>query len=210
VILYQPFIDFRPYAVGKNISEGMKSAEELGLEPTRYATLYTLVNSATGAIERVDSERYSAERWWERSEWVIDESKTETKVLSKGYEAPIHDFAIEWNGQDLTQDILAAEAVLLIPMRSYAEANKRGLHRLDSLASFAKAKNLPMLGIAPDAPAPEKVAEEHRFNVASGDMTTLKTMTRSNPGLMLLRKGVVVGKWPHRRLPEPAELERLL
>ncbi len=210
VILYQPFIDFRPYAVGKDILEGMKSAEELGLEPTRYATMYTLVNKATGKTEVVDSDRYSADRWWERKEWVIDESKTETKVIAEGYEAPIHDFAIEWNGQDLTQDILAAEAILLVPMRSYADANKRGLHRLDSLAGFAKERNLPMLGIAPDAPSPEKQAEEHRFNVASGDMTTLKTMTRSNPGLMLLKKGVVVGKWPHRNLPEPAELDKLL
>ncbi|MBI1315683.1 DoxX family membrane protein [bacterium] len=210
VILYQPFIDFRPYAVGKSIPEGMKTAVELGLEPTRYATLYTLVNSSTGATERVDSERYNAERWWEKKEWVIDESKTESIVVQEGYEPPVHDFVIGYAGQDLTQAVLEAEALLLVPMRSYADANKKGLGRIDALSEFAKQNGILMLGVAPDAPAPEELAETLHFNVGTADLTTIKTMTRSNPGLMLLRRGTVAGKWAHRALPEPEELKALL
>ena len=42
------------------------------------------------------------------------------------------------------------------------------------------------------------------------DATTLKTIVRSNPGLVMLRNGVVVGKWSHNRLPNPETLEMMV
>ena len=41
------------------------------------------------------------------------------------------------------------------------------------------------------------------------DETTLKTMIRSNPGLMLLKNGKVMGKWSHNALPRIEELKEL-
>ncbi|WP_349290808.1 hypothetical protein [Anseongella ginsenosidimutans] len=41
------------------------------------------------------------------------------------------------------------------------------------------------------------------------DATPLKSMVRSNPGLLLLKDGTVIAKWSHRELPDPEELERL-
>ena len=38
------------------------------------------------------------------------------------------------------------------------------------------------------------------------DETTLKTMIRSNPGLMLLHKGTIIGKWSHNNLPKPEDI----
>lgn len=38
------------------------------------------------------------------------------------------------------------------------------------------------------------------------DGTTLKTMIRSNPGLLLLYKGTIINKWGHNDLPTPEEL----
>ena len=42
------------------------------------------------------------------------------------------------------------------------------------------------------------------------DETTLKTMIRSNPGLMLLKEGTIIRKWSHNRLPDISELKKPL
>ena len=53
------------------------------------------------------------------------------------------------------------------------------------------------------------------YNFCNTDDITLKTIIRSNPGLLLLKDGVIIQKWSHNRLPELAEnqsaqpLERL-
>ena len=45
---------------------------------------------------------------------------------------------------------------------------------------------------------------EYPFCLA--DAVVLKTMVRSNPGLILLHDGKVVGKWPPTALPDPLQL----
>ena len=51
----------------------------------------------------------------------------------------------------------------------------------------------------------EMTGAEYTF--CHADAVVLKTMIRSNPGLMLLRDGKVVGKWPSTALPRPDEID---
>ena len=46
-----------------------------------------------------------------------------------------------------------------------------------------------------------------RFSIASMDETALKTIVRANPGIVLLKRGVIVKKWHFQDLPSFAELE---
>ena len=48
------------------------------------------------------------------------------------------------------------------------------------------------------------------FYIYNADDVMLKTMIRSNPGLLLFKDGVIIKKWHHRSLPGKEELESLL
>ena len=54
------------------------------------------------------------------------------------------------------------------------------------------------------------IDEQIPFSLANLDETTLKTMIRSNPGVILLYKGTVMGKWHYNDLPSREELESLM
>ena len=54
----------------------------------------------------------------------------------------------------------------------------------------------------------------HNYQLAApyfyGDATVLKAMIRSNPGLMLVQDGTVLGKWHYNDVPTAEEVELLL
>ena len=213
VLQHLPFKDFRPYAVGKSIKEGMMSAEERGLDPTEYGTIYTLKNDQTGELKVVDSKAYIEDEWWKRSEWIIQDELTEQRLIKKGYEPPIHDFEFMIDDEDRTEAYLSAPSVLFIVSRKLETANTEALNAIGRLAQECAANGIQV--IAGSASSEEKIAEYrsyHQWNlpVAMMDETTLKTVVRSNPGVLLLREGKVVGKWAHVDLPNVDELLNLL
>ncbi|NBR82149.1 MAG: DoxX family membrane protein [Flavobacteriia bacterium] len=213
VLQHLPFKDFRPYAVGKSIKEGMMSAEERGLDPTEYGTIYTLKNDQTGELQVVDSKAYIEDEWWKRSEWVIQDELTEQKLIKKGYEPPIHDFEFMIDDEDRTEAYLSAPSVLFVVSRKLETANADALSAIGLLAQECAANGIQV--IAGSASSEETIAEfrtSHQwdFPMAMMDETTLKTVVRTNPGVLLLQEGKVVGKWAHVDLPSVDELLNLL
>ena len=89
-----PVKDFRPYAVGNNITEGMKTCDELELPCTEEAYYYVVKNKATGEVSEMLSTDYQDK--WEEFDFV--EATDKTIVLQEGYEPPINDFSIFKDG----------------------------------------------------------------------------------------------------------------
>ena len=58
----------------------------------------------------------------------------------------------------------------------------------------------------------EAFRHEHQISIPYyyADATVLKTMVRSNPGVMLLNEGTVIGKWHNNDVPEVSEINKLL
>ena len=60
----------------------------------------------------------------------------------------------------------------------------------------------------------DELIDEFRHDVQAAypfyftDETTLKTIVRSNPGLLLLKKGTIIGKWHHNDFPTFEELKQ--
>ena len=204
-ISHNPIIDFRAYAVGKNLIEGMKTPEELGLKPTTYKTIYTMKNKVDGQVVEIDDAQYIADdKWYKQgTPWQIEEDKTRTIVEKKGYEPPIHDFSFDCNGVDKTSEILNAPKTLIFVVPFVEKVDKSQIDKLNSLGKEAKQKGFVVTTISNN---PIKGLElENCFM----DQTTMKTIIRSNPGVMILEKGTVKAKFHYNDFPTINQLEEL-
>jgi uncharacterized membrane protein YphA (DoxX/SURF4 family) len=192
-----PLFDFLPYAVGKNIPEGMKIPE--GAPQDVYSdTWYYKVN---GTVQEFTTEQ---------APWDIDGAEfvdRKSVLISKGYQPPVHDFSISnRDGEDYTEDFILADRCLLVTARVLSDGPADAWQQLRALRSSADSLGVRFAILT--ASTPEEI---QAFETAHGapwplyitDGTTLKTMLRSSPGLMYLKKGTVVNKWPAADLPDP-------
>ncbi len=202
-----PVKDYRPYAVGENIKDQMKSAEELGLEPTEYANIYKLKNSETGEEMTINSKEYLEKEIWKNKAWSIEYTSPEPVVISRGYEAPIASFNVmdEDNvdiGDELLNDPNYSFMVVAYDV-SKAEGGETA-EKLKQLSEEAQSKNYHFYAITS---SPYDVYEDYRhenqlaFPFYTADEIFLKTIVRSNPGLLLLKNGEILAKWHANDIP---------
>lgn len=204
-INHLPMIDFRAYAVGKDLVEGMKQAEELGLKPTTYKTLFTLKNKLDNTSIVIDDKKYISQKLYQdTSLWEIDVDKTQSVIDVKGYEPPIHDFIFDCNGEDKTSYYLAHPKVVLFVIPFVEKVTEEMINHLNVLAAEAKAKGFEVVGVS------NNPIEKAQFQVCFMDQTTMKTIIRSNPGTLLISKGVVKAKYHYNDLPTVQQLDQKL
>lgn len=198
-----PLIDFRPYHIGADIKAGMEIPE--GAEQPVFDT--TFIMEKDGERREFTLDNYPD------STWTFVDSKTVT--VKEGYVPPIHDFSITAaDGEDITDMVLGREGyTFLLISPDLDKADDQNFGDIDQIYEFCQDNSIPFYCLTASA---EK-SQQHWQNITGAeypfcmtDATTLKTMIRSNPGLMLLEKGVVRGKWSHNRLPETTELETML
>lgn len=200
-----PIIDFRPYAIGKNITEGMTIPE--GAPHDEYEITLQYRNKQTGEIKDFTEENYP---WQDTLNWEYVNSSE--KLIKEGFKAPIHDFIIEHPEMgDITQDILQDNGyTFLVVSYNINKANPANQEKLNKLAAYAQENGYQFYGLSASLGDDiQKYTEAHHINYefCSTDEIQLKTIIRSNPGLVLLHGGTVIQKWGHRDLPEVEELK---
>ncbi len=203
-----PVKDYRPYAVGINIKDQMKDAAELGLEPTIEATIYKLENKRTGEVKTVNSREYLEQEIWKDEDWNnIVYSSPEPIVLKRGYEPPIASFTVfDEDGIDIGDELLNdANYSFMVVMYDVEKANtRRHLRALKNLIDGATAAGhriYVLTGSSYDEYEPFR--HEHGLAIPfyEADAIMLKTIVRSNPGLLLLRDGKILEKWHGNNIP---------
>lgn len=200
-----PLIDFRAYAVNKDLVHGMKSAEELGLKPTTYKTLFTLKNRLDGSTIVVDDKKYISQKLYQDiSIWEIEVDKTKNVIDQKGYEAPIHDFYFDCNGEDKTAYYLQHPKVILFVMPFVEKISIKQVQALNQLADQAKKEGYEVVGVG------NNPIDDITFDLCFMDQTTMKTIIRSNPGILLISNGVVKAKYHSNDLPSVKQLNTKL
>jgi len=142
VLSHLPLIDFRAYAIGKNLQEGMKYP-------------------ADGSI------------------------------------APVHDFVLEDAQADLAPELLQEEKLLLVIVYNLEKSEVNGFPEIKEMTTKAIKKGYTVYGVSASFSDELTFVKEKYslpFEFLFCDETTLKTMIRANPGVMILDKGTVVEK----------------
>lgn len=199
-LYFLPTFDFRPYHVGADIKKGMEIPEGVALP--QFET--TFIMEKDGVRKEFTLEDYPD------STWTFIDSKT--VQTSKGYMPPIHDFSIEdkKTGEDITEQVLDEKGYTFLLISPHLEtASESNFGDIDYIYEYAQERHYPFYCLtASDMKAVERwmdlTGAEYPFYTT--DETTLKTIIRSNPGLLLLKDGVVFRKWSHNALPQAEEL----
>ena len=195
-----PIFDFRPYHVGMNIKQGMEIPE--GAEQPEFESTFLLRKN--GETREFTLDNYPDSTW----EYV----DTRTVQTKKGYEPPIHDFALTScdTGEDITEQVLTKKGyTFLLVSPRLAVADDSNFGDIDQIYEYAEENGIDFYCVTASANDEierwrDLTGAEYQF--CNADETTLKTMIRSNPGLMLLKDGTITGKWSHNALPQTDDL----
>lgn len=200
-LYYLPPFDFRPYYVGADIRKGMEIPP--GESGPQFETTFTLEKNGIRKDFTLDN--------YPDSTWTFIDSKT--VMTSEGYVPPIHDFSIVMRetGEDITDSVLNDNGYTFLLIAPHIEtADDSRLDLINLMHEYAHDNGYKFYCLTA---SPDKAIERWRdmtgaeYPFCTTDETTLKTIIRNNPGLVMLKDGIVKAKWSHNNLPEEEDIE---
>jgi uncharacterized membrane protein YphA (DoxX/SURF4 family) len=199
-----PLLDFRPYRVGVHIPTQMRIPEDAPEDEYRYLFIY----EKNGKRKEFSLDDYPADD----STWVFVESRTE--LVKKGYTPPIAAFVIyDRDGNEATDRILEHNGDIFLLIASRLEkANDDRIDEINNLYDYAEEHEIPFYCITGSSGEAiqhwtDYTGAEYPF--LETDEVLLKTIIRSNPGLVWLRNGTILNKWHNNDMPEEQKIDRL-
>lgn len=224
VLLYEPVKDYRPYAEGKNLVWQMNDGKE-----GKYENTFVLKNLRTGKTETYTEAQYmSKEKLWDdklykflkndQKEIIPTKLPTITdqfnpfrdlkdlgfpeKDLQAVREMLIDD--TEREEVSMRDYIVKADQIVVLTSKNLMKGNWNNIERYKSIYRGCRAQGISFIMITnADKRQIWYFRKKYGFNVPVflNDETELKAISRSNPALMVIEKGVVKAKYPHRSTP---------
>jgi len=190
-IEHLPFIDFRPYKVGVDIRKAMLPSEDF---------IYRYIMEKDGKEYEFDA--YPTDNSYKFVKMILLNPEAEPKI---------RDYNI-WNDEgDFTEESLTGTKLLVI----FSDVNKARIKTIPEiivLSGQLQEKAETWVVMANDEATYETFRHEYQIALPYyfGDGTVLKTVVRAIPGLLLLKDGVILGKWHNNDIPSAGEIEALL
>jgi len=134
------------------------------------------------------------------------------KLINKGYEPEIHDFKIMDvdRTNDYVEDFYADSGYkVLLVFSDIEKTNTQAVDEIKSIIRFCNKNEITLYPLtASKSEDVNSFIKKYELNIPFyyGDKTNLKSIIRSNPGLVLLQKNTVIENWPSTRLPSEKEL----
>lgn len=189
-----PMIDFRPYHIGANIAEDMTVPEDAPKD--EYETLFVLEKDGEQRTFTLDD--------YPDSTWTF--VSRENRLVSKGYVPPITDFHLSnLDGEDCTWEVLEEPGyTFLLVAHDLEHADEGMLDVINDLYDYAQINDYAFYMLTSSGRDVITEWNDHTgavYPYLQADEILLKTMVRSNLGLVLLKDATVVGKWSKRDMP---------
>ena len=136
--------------------------------------------------------------------------------MMEGEDSPYSEFFIEStdDGEDITEQVLTTGGYTFLLVAPHLEqADDSEFDVLNSIYEYSLDNKYPFYCLTASTRNgitrwQDITGAEYPF--CNTDETTLKTIIRANPGLLLLKDGVVIRKWSHNALPTETELSKPL
>jgi hypothetical protein len=128
-------------------------------------------------------------------------------LKKKGYEPPITDFSMIdlSSGEDITEKVLTDENyIFLLTIWSIEKAGDSNIDLINEMYDYCMENGYGFYGLTSSS---DEQIEQWRYKTGAEypfcltDPITLKTMIRSNPGLILIKNGTILNKWSDKDLP---------
>lgn len=200
-----PILDFRPYKIGVNIPDLMSIPE--GAPEDNY--IYSFIYEKDGITKEFGLEDYPADD----PEWSFVESRTE--LVQQGYVPPIASFDLyNETGDNLSEEILSNDKpIFLLILSKVEKASDERIDEINNVYDYTLDKNINFYAVTGSSDNEieiwsDRTGAEYRFLTA--DETFLKTIIRSNPGLILLQNGTILKKWHYKDIPAEEEIETVV
>ncbi|MDR3268262.1 MAG: DoxX family protein [Tannerella sp.] len=191
-----PIIDFRPYKVGNNIFKLMEIPEDAPRDVFHY--IYEK--------ERVQKEFALEDAPVGDSTWTY----VDAKLIKQGFVPKVSSFELyDADGENVADELLhRPEALFLLVAPSLAKAGDNHIEQINNVYDYAR--NTQSAFYCVTNSSEEEIAGWKKdtgadYPFLTADDVLLKTMIRSNPGLVLLKEGTILAKWHHNDIPEENE-----
>ncbi|NDW19677.1 DoxX family protein [Dysgonomonas sp. 216] len=206
----EPVIDFRPYKIGANLPELISVEEGKG---DVYENVF--IYEKNGEKKEFSDDNYP----WQDSTWIFVDRIN--KLVKEGEKPQITDFEINRlyfspdrkeieDEENITSEVLeSSNYTFLMIAYSLSEMNETYLSRFEDVNNYAKEYHYDFYCLTASSTTEILEWDDENpvnFIFCQTDSRTLKTMIRSNPGLILLKNGVVINKWPDIRVPAEEQL----
>jgi len=187
-----PIVDFRPYKIGANIPQQMSIPDDAPQDEIEF------IYSKDGKTKVFTMETIAE----------IDSTWTfvETKVVRPGYVPPITSFELyDSSGENIAETLLAeGKTVFILVSPNLDKASDSDIDEINNVYDYAVERSISFYCATNSS---EESIENWVNNTGAEypflrcDDITLKTIIRSNPGLVLLKSGTILAKWHYKNIP---------
>ena len=193
---FLPVLDFRPYAEGNNLRELTQGTLD------EYAVYYL--------CEKDGVQQEFLQDNMPDSSWSVLSSRSE--VVTEGKKPVIGDFSIiDWEyDYDIAEEILADTGyVCLVVIEKMEEAAVSRIDKVNDLYDYCLENAVPFYAATSSSDEEIELWRKRtgaEYPICWADESLLRRIIRANPGLLLLKDGVIVSKWNASDIPSVEEI----
>lgn len=197
-LAHLPVLDFRPFAVNTNLREAVQDI------PSEKQTIYKFEKD--GEVAEFNDSNYPDSTW--------NYLGSRTVIIKEGHPAAISDFAFIDNatGDDHAPAILADSGyVFLLAINNPETADESRVDKINEIYDLCTERGIPMFAATSSDDSQASLWRKRtgaEYPILWADETMLKTMIRSNPGLLLIKDGIITGKWNIGDVPPVEEFDQ--